>query len=70
MKTDETRDPQVHETLDELRRRVAWQVHAAYGVQLPEEAKVDPTPESQPAARRSRWSWRRRPQLQPLPTVD
>lgn len=41
-RNEENLDPLIEETVERLRRRVAWQVHAAYGVPLP------PTP--QPSA--------------------
>ena len=46
-RSEETHDPLIEETVERLRRRVAWQVHAAYGVPLP--AASQPSPEPEPA---------------------
>jgi hypothetical protein len=40
----DVQDPLIQETVDRLRRRVAWQVHAAYGVPLPAEPEPEPEP--------------------------
>jgi hypothetical protein len=45
----DVQDPLIQETVDRLRRRVAWQVHAAYGVPLPAEPEREPEPELEPA---------------------
>jgi hypothetical protein len=67
-------DPLIQETVERLRRRVAWQVHAAYGVPLPPEAEPEPEVEAEPALLDDQPSAKAPPtpppRLHRLPTID
>ena len=68
-RTQENLDPLIEETVERLRRRVAWQVHAAYGVPLPPSPQPSTETAPQPVAEVEVELAPVPPRLKSLPTI-